>query len=135
MPDFSGINNHAHDDGHRLPDRWPSDLQYPPDKHSIKAAVQRRGTTCAEISILKGLTPGACSAALNPRSAYPAAEAALAEFFGLSANELFPERYDGNGRRIPQYKDAAVRRTATTSPQKTSFNSADAARDQRIGAC
>ncbi len=61
------------------------------DRHAIMAEIRRRGGNLRQIAREAGLEKSACSAALiRP---LPAAEAAIADYLGLTLNELWPDRY------------------------------------------
>lgn len=61
------------------------------DRHEIKAEIHRRGASLSGIELEYGLKPGACRTAMTRRSR--AGEAAIADFLGVAAEELWPERY------------------------------------------
>lgn len=68
----------------------------------IKAAVRMSGTTLKNLSLANGLPPASCSFALN--NPHQAAEIAIAQFLGVPLNELWPDRWTADGRRIrPRY--------------------------------
>jgi Ner family transcriptional regulator len=73
------------------------------DRHSIMAEVRRRGETLRGISRRAGLCANACTITLGGRR-WRRAEQALADFLGVPARDLFPDRYgaapktDGSGK-------------------------------------
>jgi len=75
--------------------------QVPPggwDQHSIKAELHRQGMTLARLAELKDKKPGSFSHVWKrPLSI---AEEAIAEFFEMQKEELFPERYPKRSARI-----------------------------------
>lgn len=74
----------------------------------MKAEVYRRGTTLSALAKAAGLDPSAVRVALiRP---YPAAERVISEFLGVPLGQLWPSRYDSQGR---------PRRQADTSRQNT----------------
>lgn len=71
-------------------------------KEDIKAAIRKRGTTMNELARERGLPPSTVRNALI-RPAF-SGEVAIAEFLGVPAHELWPERWTKDGRRIrPRY--------------------------------
>ena len=67
------------------------------DPELIVAAIRRKRITLGELSHVLGMPKGAVSAAL--RKPYAEAEAKIAEFLGIPAATLWPERYNSNGQR------------------------------------
>lgn len=65
----------------------------PWDRYQIKAEVHRRGWTLTDVALSAGLDSSACRSALIRR--HIAGEQALAEFLGVAAKVLWPERYPG----------------------------------------
>lgn len=63
----------------------------------IKCAVLLKGKTLASVSLKAGLCADACSKAI--RVPFPSAEEAIAEFLGIPACELWPERFNDDGSR------------------------------------
>ncbi|WP_026363025.1 helix-turn-helix domain-containing protein [Methylopila sp. M107] len=61
------------------------------DRHAIRAAVHRAGSTLSAVAREAGLEGSACRVALNRR--HPAGEAALAQFLNVSPQILWPGRY------------------------------------------
>ena len=78
-------------------------------KEDIKAAVRKRGKTLAQLSRDNDLCDSATRQALI-RPLYPA-EQAIADFIGVPAGELWPERYDSDGTpRHPHTRARILRR-------------------------
>ena len=61
------------------------------DRHSIMAEVRSRGSNLRRLSLRAGLCPSACCKAFP--QPFPAAEAAISEFLGVTVQDLFPDRY------------------------------------------
>lgn len=61
------------------------------DRHAIMAEIRRRGSSLRQIAVEAGLSPSACSKAFT--QTFPAAEVAIAQFLGLTVQELWPDRY------------------------------------------
>lgn len=57
----------------------------------IKAALEQEGWSCRQLSISRGYTSNAIQTALH--RPYPKAEKVIAEVLGVSAHEIWPERY------------------------------------------
>lgn len=71
-------------------------------KEDIKAAIRKRGSTMSELARQRKLPPSTVRNALI-RPVY-SGEVAIAEFLGVPAHELWPERWTKDGRRIrPRY--------------------------------
>ena len=66
-------------------------------KEDIKAAIRKRGMTLEALSLANGLHPSACMHALY-RPAINA-ELVIAEFLGVSPRQLWPQRFEPDGRR------------------------------------
>ncbi len=64
----------------------------------IKAAVRKRGTTLAALARSAGIPPSACQNALKAPHSH--GEAVISEFLGIPMRELWPDRFDAQGRRI-----------------------------------
>ena len=63
----------------------------------IKAAIYKRGSTLKAVAEAERLSESVCRAALlRPQ---PAGEAAISKFLGVSLHELWPDRYDSDGRQ------------------------------------
>ena len=80
-------------------------------REDIKAAIRKRGTTMNDLARERGLPASTVRNALS-RPVF-AGEVAIAEFLGIAAHELWPDRWTPDGRRIrPRYAhkyiDAAV---------------------------
>ena len=80
------------------------------DRHAIVAAVHRQGFSLVALAVENGLSRQACSAALN--IPFPAADRAISECIGVPLHELWPTRYDEDGKRI-----GLIRRA--TAPKKS----------------
>ncbi|WP_119167077.1 helix-turn-helix domain-containing protein [Algihabitans albus] len=76
----------------------------------IKAAVRKRGTTLTRLALDNGLYESACRVALNRPSL--AGERAIAAFLGVSAQSLWPSRYQRDG--TPKHPRAGAQDRATT---------------------
>ena len=61
------------------------------DRHSIMAEVRRRGSNLRRLALEAGLSESTCRKALAVPM--PAGEVAIAEFLGLTVQELWPDRY------------------------------------------
>lgn len=71
-------------------------------KEQIKAAVRMRGLTMEQLSVGFNLPKNAGATALN--KPYRRAELVIAQFLGVPLNELWPDRWTADGRRIrPRY--------------------------------
>ena len=57
----------------------------------IKAALEHEGWSCRQLSISRGYTSNAIQTALH--RPYPKAEKVIAEVIGVSADEIWPDRY------------------------------------------
>ncbi len=84
MPRAKGLENEGSSDGL--------------DRHDIMAAVRKRGSTLAGVGRSVGLSRKSMSWALiRP---HLRANAAIADFLGLSLHELWPQWFDRSGGRI-----------------------------------
>lgn len=63
----------------------------------IKCAILLKGKTLASLSLKAGLCADACSKAI--RVPFPSAEEAIAEFLGIPARQLWPDRFNDDGSR------------------------------------
>jgi len=63
----------------------------------IKAAVRKTGISLEELSIANNLHPKACALALHRSS--PIAELVIAEYLGVSPRQIWPQRFEADGRR------------------------------------
>ena len=71
-------------------------------REDIKAAIRKRGTTMNELARERGLPTSTVRNALS-RPVF-SGELAIAEFLGVAAHELWPDRWTADGRRIrPRY--------------------------------
>lgn len=73
----------------------------------IKAALEKRGLTLAELSRSAGYSPTAAGRAL--RTAWPAVEQVIAEALDVTPQDLWPDRYDTDGVPLA-YKPRTRRR-------------------------
>lgn len=67
-------------------------------KEDIKAAVWKRGMTLRRLATENHLPECACRVALV--LPYRRAELAISKFLGVSPRELWPDRWDDEGRRL-----------------------------------
>ncbi len=78
------------------------------DKHDIKAAIYRRGTTLSKLATDHGLSASACSLTfLRP---CPRADRVISAFIGVPLHELWPCRYDAEGNRLRTRHSTSIRR-------------------------
>ena len=84
-------NRQAGNAGHVTSSGW-----HPED---IKAAIRKRGTTLSDLSRAHGYNDQAARLALRNRRSY-AVEAVIASALGVPAHELWPDRYDANGKPL-----------------------------------
>ncbi|MEN2427225.1 helix-turn-helix transcriptional regulator [Chromobacterium vaccinii] len=71
-------------------------------KEDIKAAIRKRGSTMNALALARELPPSTIRNALI-RPVF-SGEIAIAEFLGVPAHELWPDRWTPDGRRIrPRY--------------------------------
>jgi len=73
-------------------------LKAAPHKEDIKAAIHKKGSTLAAISIEAGLSDAACANALT--RPVPRANHAIAQFLNISPHDLWPFWFDKYGKRI-----------------------------------
>lgn len=79
--------------------KQPDGSYHPAD---IKAEIEKRGKTLAELSQQFGLNAGAVSQAL--KRPYKGGEIAISEFLKIPVHLLFPTRWDMKGNRVrPRY--------------------------------
>ena len=64
----------------------------------VLAALKKRGLSLAGLSVANGYHPTAAGKALKQQ--WPAMERLLAEALGLVPQEIWPSRYDAEGRPI-----------------------------------
>lgn len=62
------------------------------DRHAIKAAIHRKGTTLSEIARRSDLNERGISVVFN--APFPAAEKAISNFLQVPLHVLWPSRYD-----------------------------------------
>lgn len=67
-------------------------------KAYIVAAVQAGGTTLRKLSVAHGYAP--CTLAVALHTPWPKGERIIAEFIGVRPDELWPERYDEQGKPL-----------------------------------
>lgn len=71
-------------------------------REDIKAAIRKRGTTMNELARKRNLPTSTVRNALS--RPVLSGEVAIAEFLGIAAHELWPDRWTADGRRIrPRY--------------------------------
>jgi Ner family transcriptional regulator len=71
-------------------------------KEDIKAEIRKRGSTMNALARERGLPPSTIRNALT-RPVF-SGEVAIAEFLGVPAHQLWPDRWTSEGRRIrPRY--------------------------------
>ena len=91
----------------------PTTLDIPKNPAARRAWIcyrlRLRGDSLRQIARRLGVTPQAVSAALMASSSH--IEIAIAEAIGLTAQELFWERFDGQGQRLSH----------TRQPQRTTL--------------
>jgi len=68
----------------------------------ILAALKKRGHSLAGLSVTNGYHPTAAGKAL--KQPWPAMEQIVANALGVSPNEIWPSRYDQEGRPLPRAK-------------------------------
>ena len=69
------------------------------DVHAIRAEIKRRGYTFVELSRKYGLAVSAIRTALV--MPYPKADRVISAFLGVPLHNLWPDRYDRDGNRLP----------------------------------
>lgn len=62
----------------------------------IKSALESEGWSCRQLSFSRGYTSNAVQTALH--RPYPAIERIIADVIGVSASEIWPERYGDDGK-------------------------------------
>lgn len=84
------------------------------DRHSIKAAIARKGETLAGLAKKYGLAEGGLSVALN--TSFPAAERAISDYLQVPLHELWPTRY-----AAPDFETSknSTARVGSLSPDQT----------------
>jgi len=86
------------------------------DKHDIKAAIHRTGMTLASVAQARDLSDSTVRAALL-RPQY-AGEQAIADFLGVPAPVLWPERYGPDGaRRLGRHRHKHIGSAALSQRQ------------------
>jgi len=69
-------------------------------REDIKAAIRKKGLSLRELSLLNGLCGEAITVALARPYYY--AEQIVANFLGIPAAEIWPDRYDDQGMPLHQ---------------------------------
>jgi Ner family transcriptional regulator len=69
------------------------------DRHAIRAEIARRGSSLTKLAAEARLSPSSMSWALWSRP-HLRANKAIAEFLGVSLQELWPEWFDADGKVI-----------------------------------
>lgn len=64
----------------------------------IKAAVRKTGTNLGQLALQNGLSESACRKSL--RVPAPRSDRAISDLLNVPLNELWPSRYDAQGRRV-----------------------------------
>ena len=80
------------------PAGWPADLPYPADRHAVRAAISRRGSTLRAVSLAAGISESSASVALHYRRTV-AGERAIADFLGVSREALFDPEFWSRSRK------------------------------------
>tara|TARA_B100000614_G_C14372999_1_gene422219 strand:- start:93 stop:395 length:303 start_codon:yes stop_codon:yes gene_type:complete len=70
----------------------------------IKAEIRKRGSTLKEIGIKAGLHPSALGHSLY--YPVPAANRAIADFFGLNVQDIWPGWFDADGEVRRNWRDS-----------------------------
>lgn len=79
------------------------------DSFAIKAEIRRRGKTLTALAKEAGYQPATVRwAFIRP---FPGANRAIAQFLGLSVQELWPDWYDCDGKLIPTVRSQPNRKT------------------------
>lgn len=99
-------NRQADKAGHTTSPGW-----HPED---IKAAIRKRGTTLSDLSRAHGYNDQAARLALRNRRSY-AVEAVIATELGVPAHEIWPDRYDSNGKPLDARRQQRVERLAASN--------------------
>jgi Ner family transcriptional regulator len=76
----------------------------PEDWHpaDVLAALKKRGHSLSGLSVANGYHPTAAGKAL--RQSWPAVEKIIADALELTPQEIWPTRYDEEGRPLPRAK-------------------------------
>lgn len=76
----------------------------PEDWHpaDVLAALKKRGHSLAGLSVANGYHPTAAGKAL--KQPWPALERLVAAAIGVPPEQIWPSRYDGDGRPLPRAK-------------------------------
>jgi Ner family transcriptional regulator len=76
----------------------------PEDWHpaDVLAALKKRGHSLAGLSVANGYHPTAAGKAL--KQSWPAVERIVAAALGVMPQEIWPSRYDDEGRPLPRAK-------------------------------
>jgi len=88
-------------------------------KADIKALIEKKGSSLAELDRLYCLPKGAARDALRRKR--PEAEIAISQFLELPPSILFPNRYDPAGNRIDRRRKSlngnAIRKSNNSHPK------------------
>lgn len=68
----------------------------------VLAALKKRGHSLAGLSVANGYHPTAAGKAL--KQSWPAMERLVAAAIGVAPNQIWPSRYDEEGRPLPRAK-------------------------------
>lgn len=80
------------------------------DRFDIKAMVHRKGKSLRDLALESGLSESACRVALiRP---LPAGEAAIADFLGLTLQDLWPDRYPSLPTSRSEHATTSMRETS-----------------------
>lgn len=80
------------------------------DRHEIYAAIKRKGSSLRRLSLASGLNASSCCKAL--RTSLPSGEAAIADFLGVTVQELWPDRYPTLPTSTPEHDTSFTRETS-----------------------
>lgn len=83
---------------------YQSNPPEPEDWHpaDVLAALKKRGHSLAGLSVANGYHPTAAGKAL--KQPWPALERLVAAAIGVPPEQIWPSRYDGDGRPLPRAK-------------------------------
>jgi Ner family transcriptional regulator len=85
----------------------------------IKTMVYKAGGSLSRIDAINKLAPGACSHALYRPA--ERAEKAIAKFLKLKVQDIWPERWDSQGRRlrVPAVRNTHFRRSNLVAAKRS----------------
>jgi Ner family transcriptional regulator len=83
---------------------------------TIKAEVRKRGLWLKDLDKRSQLPERTCATALYRPG--PRGERAIAKFLGVPAHQLWPERYDAQGRRLRPQPMRNYQRTPCREPDR-----------------